>query len=551
MPTITLNKKRVLELLGKKIPDEILKERISYLGTDLEEIDKEKIVVEIFPNRPDLLSEEGFSRALKTFLGIEKGMKKYSSSKSNYLVEVDESLKEIRPNTACVVVKNVKLNQEKLENIISIQEKLHVTYGRNRKRCAIGIYPLDIIKFPIKYTALKPEEIKFKPLGSEKIMTGQQILKEHKTGKDYGWLLEKHKKYPVFIDSNNEILSMPPIINSQKTGKVETTTKDLFIECSGTDFKVLSKAINMLSCVFSDMGGELFEVKIKHKNKTHITPELDSEEIKLDFEYVNKYLGTSIKKGEIISLLEKMGFEANSQGNVKIPPYRTDILHQIDLVEDIAIAYGFENIQEDNQRPFTVGKESKIEKLKRKVREIFIGMENIEVFSFSLINKEEQKELGFEKIVSIRNSLSSEYDSLRMSLIPSILKIYKNNKHYEYPQKIFEIGTTFHYNEQKETNVEERNNLCLASCGENVSFTNAKQQLDVLASSLNFDYSLERIKNKLFVEGRSAEIKINNLTVGIIGEINPAILNYYSLEYPVCVFELDLDVLLKVVFSEK
>ena len=549
MPTITLNKNRVIELIGKKIPDEKLKERISYLGTDLEEINKENIVVEIFPNRPDLLSEEGFARALKTFIGLEKGLKKYEVKKSNYELNITKEVKNVRPYTSCVVVKNLKLNEEKLENIIAIQEKLHVTYGRNRKRCAIGIYPLEDIKFPITYTAEKPEEIKFVPLGETKKLTGKQILEQHKTGKEYSHLLKEKTKYPIFIDSNKEILSMPPIINSEKTGKVNTKTKEVFIECSGFDFNVVNKAINMISTAFSDMGGELYQITLNYPEDKKVTPNLKPEEMNLDSKYVEKYLGIKLTTNKIIELLEKMGFDAEGKEKlkVKIPSYRTDILHPIDLIEDIAIAYGFENITEDQNRPSTTGKELFIEKLKRKIREIIISTEYLEIFNFSLIKLEEQETLNFEKIVKIKNSLSTEYNSLRKSLIPSVLRTYKSNKHYDYPQKFFEIGTVFEENTKEETGVKEQTNLCISSCGENTSFTTIKQQLDILLNSLNLEYTLERDEIMFMLEGRTAKIKIGKEQIGIIGEIHPKILNYYELDFPVSLLEIDVNKIKKIV----
>ena len=132
MPTITLNKKVFEKLVGKKLPPEQLKERISFLGTDLEKIDGDNIIVEIFPNRPDMLSEQGFARAFSSFIGKRLGLKKYVAKKSDYKVKIDRSVNGIRPYTACAVVKGIKFDNERIKEVIQIQEKLHVTYGRNR-----------------------------------------------------------------------------------------------------------------------------------------------------------------------------------------------------------------------------------------------------------------------------------------------------------------------------------------------------------------------------------------------------------------------------------
>ena len=241
MPTVKLNKTVFEKLVGKKLPIEKLKDRISMLGTDLEDIEGNEITVEIFPNRPDMLSEQGFARAFSSFMGIKTGLRKYKVNKSKYEVNIDKSVKDIRPYTACAVVKNLKLNDEKIREIIQIQEKLHVTLLRNRKKGAIGIYPMEEIKFPIDYLALKPREIKFQPLESKKELNGLQILQQHPTGREYAYLLEGKKLYPIFRDANKEILSMPPIINSEKTGKVSEKTKEVFIEVSGFELETQKK----------------------------------------------------------------------------------------------------------------------------------------------------------------------------------------------------------------------------------------------------------------------------------------------------------------------
>jgi len=256
MPTVNLNKKEFEELVGKELPLEELKDRISMLGTDLESIEGNEIIVEVFPNRPDMLSEQGLARAFSSFIGVKTGLRKYNVKKSKYVVNVDKSVNKVRPKTACAVVKNLKLDGEKIKSIIQIQEKLHVGYGRNRKKVAIGIYPMEKIKFPIRYLALPPEKIKFIPLEMKSMMNGKEILEKHPAGHDYKHLLEKEKVYPIFLDANENILSMPPIINSEEVGKVDEETKEVFIECSGFDYNTLSKCLNFIVTALEDMGGE-------------------------------------------------------------------------------------------------------------------------------------------------------------------------------------------------------------------------------------------------------------------------------------------------------
>ncbi|MBD3209403.1 phenylalanine--tRNA ligase subunit beta, partial [Candidatus Woesearchaeota archaeon] len=233
MPSITISKKALLADLARKPTTEQLKERISFMGTDLESIDKDDITVEVFPNRPDLLSQQGFSRAYKSFVG-EQGFLRYKAKKNpKNRVIIDRSVKDVRPYTACAIVRGMRFDDATIKDIIQVQEKLHVTYGRNRKRCAIGIYPMEHISLPITYCARRPEDIVFRPLEGKKEMDGRRILSQHPAGREYGHLLEGKELFPIFVDDKDEILSMPPIINSEKTGRITAKTKDVFVECSG------------------------------------------------------------------------------------------------------------------------------------------------------------------------------------------------------------------------------------------------------------------------------------------------------------------------------
>jgi len=558
MPSIKLNKERVKKILGKEVSDDVLKDRISNLGTDLEEITKDEIIVEIFPNRPDLLSEEGFARALKTFLEIKRGLKKYKAKTSKYEVRVHESVEKIRPYTACLVAKKLKITKEILKNIINMQEKLHITYGRNRKKCAIGIYPLENIEFPIYYKATEPENILFVPLGEQAEMNGRDLITKTKAGKEYSHLLKDQKKISVFVDSKGSVMSVPPILNSKHTGTVTTQTENIFVECSGHSFEVVSKALNMIATNLSDMEAEIYEVTIKYEkeNKKRTTPNFEPDKINIKINYINKYLGIELEEFELIKLIEKMGFGINNVRNgiieILIPSYRSDILHPVDIVEDVCIAYGFDKIQSKKDLLGSVGKEIFKEKIEEKIRDILIGDGLIENMSYSLVKEEEQKKIGIKNIVKINNPSSSEYNSMRRYLFVSILKTMKNNKMNEYPQKIFEIGKTF----KKEEQTTEKTKLCVAQISDTASYTWAKQRIELLKDLFEIEINYEPKEYNYFIKGRSAEIKIitkNNKgkkeekILGFIGEINIDVLRLYELEHAVSLFEINIDLLSQII----
>ncbi|MFP4423921.1 MAG: phenylalanine--tRNA ligase subunit beta [Candidatus Woesearchaeota archaeon] len=541
MPTVTLNKKEFEKLVGKTLPLEELKDRISMLGTDLEGIDGNEIVVEVFPNRPDMLSEQGFARAFSSFIGEKKGLREYKVKESGKEVIIDNSVKEVRPYTVCAIVKNLKLTDEKIREIVQIQEKLHVTHLRKRKKGAIGIYPMEEIEFPITFCGKRPEDVSFRPLEADSEMSAKEILENHPTGKDYGFLLEGYKAYPLFIDAKEQILSMPPIVNSHTTGKVNANTKDVFIECSGFDYNILSRCLNIIVTAFADMGGEIQALTLKYPEENHVTPDLRPSKHEFDLEYVNRRLGLSLGLEEAKELLERMGY-GFEDGNVLVPAYRTDIMHMVDFVEDIAIAYGYENFDVVIPERGTVGQEDSFERYKAKTAQVISGLGMIELNTHHLTNYEHQCiRMNVEiPLVTLKNAMSAEHNVLRAWMIPTLCEILANNKHNEYPQEIFGFGSIFKLDESTETGVKEDERLGVAICREDADFTAIKQAFDYLCRSLDLSYEFEETKHPSFIPGRVARVKVNGKKVAYVGEIHPAVLTNWRIEMPVAVFELNM-----------
>ena len=547
MPTLKYNKKTILELLGRKVSDEQLGNRISFLGTGFEGITNDEIEVEIFPNRPDLLSEQGMARALSSFMDIKPGFKKYDVKKSGAKVIVDKSVKGIRPYTACAIVKGLKLSDDKIKEIIQIQEKMHVTYGRNRKKAAIGIYPLEHIKPPIYFKALHPEEIRFKPLDLNKDLTGSQILAIHPTGREYGYLLEGKEKYPIFIDSKLSIMSMPPIINSNTVGKITVLTKDVFIECSGFDFDYLHTCLNIIVTALADMGGQIYSCELIYPEKKYVTPDLSGKEMKLDVEYVNKILGLDLKESDIKKYLARMGYDYKNK-KALVPNYRADILHPIDLIEDIAIAYGYENFNGTLSKVSSTAQEKPMEIFKNNIRSILVGLGLIEVKNYHLTNKDAQSKLMNYPIdaVELENSVTQDYNVLRAWIIPNLLETLKNNKQYDYPQNIFESGMVFRLDDSFDTGVHETERFGIALCGNDANFTKIKQVLDVIAESLNIKYDITDTEHNSFIKGRVGRVIVDGAKIAYIGEIHPQVLCNWTLDMPVAVLELNITELFRV-----
>ena len=365
-------------------------------------------------------------------------------------------------------------------------------------------------------------------------MSGLEILQRHPTGRDYAHLLAGKSKFPIFIDENKNILSMPPIINSQLTGKVTEKTKDLFIECSGFDFEILKKCLNIIVTSLADMRGTIYQMELKYKKKV-ITPDLTPEKRGISLENTNKLLGLKLTEKELKRNLEKMGYNYNTK--VEIPSWRTDILHEVDLIEDVAIAYGYDKIKAEIPEIATIGEEDKEETIKRKISGILTGLNLLEVSNYHLTKKEDQfKKMGLqdkkEKFIEVQDS-KTDYNILRKDLSHYLIKIFSENVDSEYPQNIFEIGKVFEN--------EEREKLSVAISPGN--FTEAKKVLEYLSKMVDIKFELEEAEEfpSHFIDGRVAEIFIENKRIGYLGEVHPKILKNWKLKMPVAIFEIDLE----------
>ncbi|MBI2042788.1 phenylalanine--tRNA ligase subunit beta [Candidatus Pacearchaeota archaeon] len=537
MALISFNRKTFEKEIGKL--DEKMQTRIAMFGNPIEGIDDKGVQIEVFPNRPDLLSYQGFKRAFLGFLGKKTGLKEYklNPGEKNYHVIIDKSVTNVRPFTACAIVKGLKLDDEKIKEIIDLQEKLHTTLGRKRKKVAIGIYPMEKIKLPITFKALEPDKIKFIPLDSEKEMSGLEILQRHPAGKEYAHLLAGKEKFPVFVDAEEKVLSMPPIINSELTGKITESTKDVFVECSGFDLEILKKTLNILVTTLSDMGAKIYQMELKY-GKKEITPDLKPEEMKISVENANKLLGLNLNEKQIKNFLGRMGYNYE-KGKVKVPAWRVDILHEVDLIEDIAIAYGFENFVPEIPEISTMGEEDGKEIIKRKISEILQGLGFLELLNYHLTNRDMQFEkmsMPEKEFVSLEES-KTDYNILRKDLSHYLLKILSENSDSEYPQKTFEIGRVFEYKNE----ISEKENFALAVSPGN--FTDVKQAIEYLGKMLNIDFDIKETENhpQYFIDGRVGKIIFDGKEIGLIGEIHPKVLRNWKIKMPVSIFEIDLE----------
>ena len=379
MPVIEFNKKDFENLLGFSVDNNLLETYFIPAKGELDGFTDNLIKVDISDsNRPDLWGVEGLVRELKAHLGLENSLTKYNFKKSDYTVEVS-GLKDIRPRASYCVVKNVNMTEDLLVSLINMQEKIAGTFGKKRKEIAIGIFDLDKINGKkLKYFAAN-KNTKFIPLSHTCELTLEEILKEHKKGLEFGDLLKDFDKYPLLVDEKNEVLSMPPIINSNSSGKVELDTKNLFVDITGLDQEKVDTALIIFAYAFADRGAdvELVEINYVDENKKYLLG-LEPYEMSFDKSKIYDYLGEKISDDKIKELLERKNYFVsflNDKINLKYPKYRQDILHPVDVIEDLIIEYGYNILKPEKLNFHTTGKLLKETDFRNVVREICIGMQ--------------------------------------------------------------------------------------------------------------------------------------------------------------------------------
>ena len=507
-------------------------------------------------NRPDTWNIEGLVRTLRGFLGLDKGLRQYTAGKSLVEVYVDKRLEDIRPYIGCSIIKSVELTDALIQAMMQLQDKLDHTYGRNRRRTSIGLYDFDLIAPPLSYAVAKPTDASFVPLGLEKKMNLKEILKEHPKGLEYGSIVSRHPVYPILLDSKNKVLSFPPIINSNDLGKVTEQTRNILVEVTGTVHETVLNTLKIVTLSLIDRGGKAYSATVHYPqgNSTEVTPSFETKHMDLNVEYANKILDLHLAPRQIAELLAKAGFGVQklekNRVTIQIPCYRIDIMHQVDLVEDVAIAYGYNNIKPFWRKLPTTGGSRPEQIFLGIARELMVGLGYQEVLTYNMTNPQNlftKMNAKKQKIVEFANPKVQTLTCIRNWLLPSLMEFLSCNLHIEYPQRIFELGPVTILDEKAETRTRDEDTLAVAVSHASASFTEMKSTLDALFMNLGLQWQIKETRHPSFVEGRVGTAIIDKTEVGTLGEIHPKVLENWTLENPVAAFELNMNKIGKMI----
>ncbi len=551
MPVIEISLSKLLQYCKNSETEAILLNALPYLGLDIEDQAGDTVRVEYSPNRPDFSSEAGIARALVGLLGLELGPPKYSFVPSKFKVNVvGDQIKVTRP-VVFGLYAEISVSDELIRQLITMQEDLHNGIGRKRSKVAIGIHNAEVISNSIKYHAIQDNNFEFIPLGESSARTIEEILTGTEQGQSYGRLLSK--SYPILEDSNGNVLSMPPIINGELT-RLKPGISKLFIDITGTDKSAVDTSAAIIASMLSDVGAKVFSVEIKGASGSFWTPDMSPKTMRFDLGLTNDVTGMEFTLRDAEKCLQKSRIGLYSNGDAAIPRYRHDIIHQIDLVEEVALGYGIQRFQPMDLKTSLVGELHPKLKQQGRMVDILIGLGLVEVWNLSLTNKDQISYCEESSLLRVENTKSKSFEYLRCELMPSLLSVLGGSIHQAYPQKIFELAPTFKRSDDTINGVAEEQHVAVAIGDSIANYSSIKSIVEsffrnAIPENKRISYSPCRKETGVFANGRIAQISVadsgKDEVVGYVGEVAPDVLDRYGLKVPVAGFELSLEPLLK------
>ncbi|KZT74396.1 phenylalanyl-tRNA synthetase subunit beta [Daedalea quercina L-15889] len=616
MPTVAVDKEDLWKRLGREYSADDFDKLLFEFGLELDEdtteevealrknglpAERPQLKIEIPANRYDLLCIEGIARALRIFLGLDKPPQYklvYPAGGESELLTttVAPETKRIRPYFACAVLRNVHFTQLSYESFIDLQDKLHQNLCRRRQFVAIGTHDLDTLTPPFRYEAQSPKNIKFVPLSKSQAYTAEELMTVYESEKHlsrYLPIIRDSPVYPIIYDKNDTVLSMPPIINSEHS-KITPNTRNIFIDITATDETKLAIVANIITTMFSEYCSEPFAIEpckvVYPDGTTRITPDLTYRPATAHASYINSCTGLNLNAKDVADLLERMtlsttlSMENADEVIVQIPPTRPDILHECDIMEDAAIAYGFNKLPDTFPATSTVAQPLAISKLSDIVRVEWALAGWVEALPLILCSHEEnfdwlnRKDDGTQA-VRIANPKTLEFQVVRTSLLQGLLKTIRENRSHPLPIKVFETADVVFKDKTRERQARNVRHAAALWCNKTAGFEVIHGLLDrimhmlevprIASTDTNAEtgYYIKERQDPTFFPGRAATIYYrappkerhpstlsslkssiksvvgspDDQEIGVLGILHPTVLENFEIPFPCSAVEFTLE----------
>lgn len=567
MPKIEVNENLFFELVGRRMDAAELEPALETAKAELDGWDRsgpeaERVIkIELNDtNRPDLWSTAGVARQLRVKLGGAIPEYPFFSREgdvrpSEYRVVVDSSIQKLRPYMAGFVISGKAISDAMLRDAIQTQEKLCSNYGRKRRSVSMGMYRIDLIKWPVAYKGVDPDAVSFVPLQMEEKMTLRRIAAEHPKGKEYGHIIAGSPVYPILMGADGGVLSMAPVINSADIGAVQVGDRDLLVEFTGTDMAAVCLSASIVACDFADAGYDIKPLRVDYAFDTpfgrSVTfPYYFQQPASVDSGRVTKLLGDNIGPEQVVSALALMGVRAEAHGqHVRAwpPEYRDDFLHAVDLVEDVMIGRGMASFAPERPRDFTIGRLSPIETFTRKAKDVMVGLGYQEmVYNYLGSGKDyiERMNVPAADVIRISNPMTENFEYVRPSTLPGLLQSEAVSSKAPYPHRIFEAGKVAFLDDARNYGTATRQRMGLLCSHQAADYNELAGVVSALLYYLGEEYAVEDSVDPRFLPGRQAKVLVKGAEIGVFGELHPSVLENWGITMPCVACEIDLDSLL-------
>lgn len=612
MPVISVGRDKLFDALGKSYTDDEFQDLCFAYGIELDDVTTEKEMlrkehndadvaaeaneevlykIDIPANRYDMLCLEGIARALNIFNGRQRDISYQLADlggKSPLRLTVKPETALVRPFIVAAVLRGVAFDPTRYNSFIDLQDKLHQNLCRQRTLVSVGTHDLSTVQPPFTYEALPPESISFVPLKQQRSFRADELL-QHYAANDqklrrFVPIIQDSLVYPVVLDSKRTVLSLPPIINSAHSA-ITLDTKDVFIEATATDLTKAGIVLNTLCAMFSEYCTQPFTVEpvevVDASGNSTVWPDLSSRQMEVPVEAINRSIGIDLDAGRIAELLSRMALSGRVSADggavsVAVPPTRSDVLHAVDVAEDVAIAYGYNNIQWTIPQTVTVGRELPINQLTELLRGECAMAGYTEILTWALCSRAEnfthlrRKDDG-GGAVSIGNPATAEFEVCRTSLLPGALKTLGANKDSPLPLKLFDVSDVVLLapEPQNETGARNERRLVAVCCAAASTFELIHGLLNRVMDVLGVPVQIEGLENTTpentdpaaakqaarfggyyswrpaddptFFPGRQAAVFARDQQVGRFGIVHPEVLAAFDIPYPVAALELNLE----------
>ncbi|CAI5980566.1 unnamed protein product [Closterium sp. NIES-65] len=559
--------------------------------------------IEVPANRYDLLCLEGLARSLRIFLEMDPVPQfKLAAAASPIRMTVTPETALIRPFVVGAVLRNITFDQHRYNSFIDLQDRLHQNLCRRRTLVAIGTHDLDTLTPPFTYEALPPTEIKFVPLKQTKEFNAAELMefyKSHNKLKKFLHIISESPVFPVIYDANRTVLSLPPVINGSHSA-IKLTTRNVFIECTATDLTKAKIVLNTVVTMFSEFCDNKFEVEpvevVSTEGQVAVYPQMEERDVETSVGYINKAIGVDLKAEEIARLLTRMqlpskvvegrrGEDGAEVVSVTVPPTRSDVLHPCDIMEDVAIAHGYNNIARTEPKTVCEGKQQPLNQLCDLLRGEVAQAGFTEVLTWALIARSENFEMVNLKddgktAVVIGNPRSADFEVVRSSLLPGMLKTLASNKDSPRPVKLFEVSDVCLLDESKDVGARNERRLIALYCNLHSGFEVIHGLVDRLMESLGvacggqagadgtkaladgpatqgddgdaakaaaaLKYFIAPSQSPQFFGGRQADILCKGKSIGTFGVVHPEVLAHFDIPDPCSAVEINLEPFLQL-----